>query len=77
MLRGEAGNRIGRGQHAERVGEDALRKAWLESQDFRVLRFWNDAVLQRMDDVLEEIIRNYPSPQPLSHKVRGAQKKPA
>ena len=50
--------------------QDVQRTAWLESQGFRVLRFWNDLVLTRMDDVLEEILRHSP---PLSHKGRGVQ----
>jgi len=61
------------GQHD---GEgDAPRTQWLEGQGFRVLRFWNDEVATRENDVLESIIaalRAYPSPQPLSRKGRGA-----
>ena len=61
------------GQHD--VSEDLARTSWLQSQGFRVLRFWNNEVIERKDDVLESIIRalrEYPSPQPLSHKRRGA-----
>jgi len=61
------------GQHD--VSEDLARTSWLQSQGFRVLRFWNNEVIERKDDVLESIIRalrEYPSPQPLSHKGRGA-----
>ncbi len=61
------------GQHD--VSEDLARTSWLQSQGFRVLRFWNNEVTERKDDVLESIIRalrEYPSPQPLSHKGRGA-----
>ena len=54
------------GQHVERADADARRTAWLESQGFRVLRFWNDAVLKEPDAVLEEILRHLPlSPTPL------------
>ena len=63
------------GQHAEDVSADQHRSQWLQSQGFRVLRFWNNEVIERRDDVLESIIRalrEYPSPQPLSHKGRGA-----
>lgn len=45
------------GQHNEQMDTDAQRTAWLETQGFRVLRFWNDAVLTREKDVLEEILR--------------------
>jgi len=63
------------GQHADDVSADQYRTQWLQSQGFRILRFWNNEVIERRDDVLESIIRalrEYPSPQPLSHKGRGA-----
>src|SRR5450432_3280954 len=63
------------GQHVERMAADVERSRWLEGEGFRVLRFWNDEVLQRGDDVLELILvalRANPSPQPLSRKGRGA-----
>ena len=45
------------GQHVELQAADALRTTWLESEGFRVIRFWNDDVLQRSQFVLEEILR--------------------
>lgn len=42
------------GQHAPDA--DAPRTAWLESQGFRVVRFWNHDVLQNTDGVLERIL---------------------
>ena len=36
---------------------DAKRDACLGRHGFRVLRFWNDDVLLRLDDVLEAILR--------------------
>ena len=45
------------GQHADMQTADKARTAWLEAQGFRVLRFWNDDVLQRMELVLEEVVR--------------------
>ena len=39
------------GQHAKQVGYDAERTAWLESQGFRVLRFWNNQVFQELEGV--------------------------
>jgi very-short-patch-repair endonuclease len=44
------------GQHADRRVEDARRTAWLESQDFRVLRYWNNEVLQNFEGVVEAIL---------------------
>jgi len=37
---------------------DAARDAFIEGQGYLVLRFWNEAVTRRMDEVLEEIHRN-------------------
>ena len=36
---------------------DQRRTAWLESQDFRVIRFWNNDVLQHTEGVVMEITR--------------------
>ena len=43
------------GQHARAVERDDRRTAWLASQDFRVLRFWDNDVLLNTDGVLETI----------------------
>ena len=45
------------GQHVELQSKDEARTAWLETQGFRVIRFWNDDVLLRSQFVLEEILR--------------------
>ena len=42
------------GQHAESV-RDAKRDAWLGQQGLRVMRFWNNQVLQETEEVLAEI----------------------
>ena len=55
------------GQHAIEAARDAERTRWLESQGFRVLRFWNDEVLQNLDGVAEVIagaLRATPLPTP-------------
>jgi very-short-patch-repair endonuclease len=60
-------------QHLESP-RDAKRDDWFKANDFRVLRFWNDQVLQETEAVLEEILRAVeatPLPQPLSRKGRG------
>jgi len=60
------------GQHADQVNEDAERTAWLESQGFRVLRFWNNDVLANTEGVLERILAALsPSPQPSPIKGEG------
>ena len=42
------------GQHAENAA-DAMRTKFIESQGYRVLRFWNNDVLGNIDGVLEVI----------------------
>ena len=44
------------GQHAEAVNYDERRTRWLEAQEFLVIRFWNNEVLQNMEGVLERIV---------------------
>jgi very-short-patch-repair endonuclease len=43
------------GQHQLHVEEDRTRTEWLESQGFRMLRFWNHEVFEDLDRVLEGI----------------------
>ena len=43
------------GQHAEIKEKDAERIRWLNVHDWKVLRFWNNDVLQKIDSVLEAI----------------------
>lgn len=43
------------GQHSVDVERDARRTAWLVSQNFRVLRFWNNDVLSNIDGVVQTI----------------------
>jgi very-short-patch-repair endonuclease len=45
------------GQHAVEADKDAARTAFLEAQGYRVVRFWNNDVLERMDGVVAEIER--------------------
>jgi very-short-patch-repair endonuclease len=55
------------GQHAERLEADAARTRFLETEGYRVLRFWNNDVLQNIDGVLEVIqraIATTPTPNP-------------
>ncbi len=63
-------------QHAEQETYDSARTAWLESQGFRVMRFWNDQVLRETDGVVSAIrgaierLCNAP-PHPASPAERG------
>jgi very-short-patch-repair endonuclease len=46
------------GQHGMRKGEesDLKRDAYLTSQGFRVLRFWNNDVLNNRDGVMQRVL---------------------
>lgn len=44
------------GQHSEQIEYDERRTAFLNAQGYRVLRFWNNEVLQQTEAVLEKII---------------------
>lgn len=48
-----------------------MRDAWLASQGFKILRFWDHEVLTESAAVLERIIALLP---PLSHEGRGENK---
>jgi very-short-patch-repair endonuclease len=60
------------GQHADAEAEDRARDTWLRAQGFRVLRLWNNDVLQNLDGVLERIVENLaPSPRPSPTRGEG------
>lgn len=42
-------------QHADQLEYDAKRTAWLESQGFVVLRFWNNEVIENQEGVMQHI----------------------
>jgi very-short-patch-repair endonuclease len=60
------------GQHAEQEAADQVRSWFLCSRGYRVLRFWNNEVLENFNGVLEKIfhaletttLKNKPSPVP-------------
>ncbi|WP_332311006.1 endonuclease domain-containing protein [Stenotrophomonas sp. SY1] len=45
------------GQHLEHARYDQQRSQVLEASGYRVLRYWNDAVLKQTSDVLEDVLR--------------------
>jgi len=45
------------GQHSLQSSSDKERTAWLESQGYKVLRFWNNEVLKEIEVVLDVIAR--------------------
>ena len=67
------------GQHGEQAEYDRHRTEILHKNGYRVIRFWDNDVLERRDDVLSEIFKRLeefatpPSPQPLSRqRERGS-----
>ncbi len=61
------------GQHDWQSDDDTRRTQFIERQGFRVIRFWNNDVLERMEGVVAEIGRvlaERPSPNP-SRKRKG------
>jgi len=47
--------------HAERRDRDEARTRFLTAEGYRVIRFWNNDVMQNIDGVLADIARNLPS----------------
>ena len=45
------------GQHGENAVHDQERDAWLRSHGWRVLRFWNNEVIEQSDAVLGAILK--------------------
>ena len=61
------------GQHDWQSHDDARRTRFIEHQGYRMIRFWNNDVLERMEGVVAEIGRvlaERPSPNP-SRKRKG------
>ena len=52
------------GQDAESENYDAMRTTWLKREGFRVMRFWNNQVLQETDAMREAIFLAVQPPLP-------------
>ncbi len=62
------------GQHAEQIEYDIRRTQYLEGEGYRVLRFWNNQVLDELESVLEAIrLEIALSPTPLPQAGEGNQ----
>jgi very-short-patch-repair endonuclease len=61
------------GQHDEQRTYDANRDAWLTSQGFRILRFWNNQIFKELDSVKETIFETLTpcGPPTLTLPLRG------
>ncbi|WP_188448877.1 endonuclease domain-containing protein [Sphingomonas psychrolutea] len=65
------------GQHGEAAAYDEARTRFIENEGYRVLRFWNNEVLENMEGVLTRIVetaRTMPTPQPPPASGRGSEK---
>jgi very-short-patch-repair endonuclease len=49
-------------QHAEAAAYDTQRTRFLESEGYKVLRFWNNDVLENISCVIATIAPHIPSP---------------
>ena len=63
------------GQHAAESNKDRERDFYLQQFGFKVLRFWNNEVLQNTKAVLEIIREKCLSPSPQSPPVKGGEGK--
>jgi len=50
------------GQHAIDAAYDATRTRFLESEGYKVLRFWNNDILNNVEGVIATIAPHLPSP---------------
>jgi len=44
------------GQHAQQVAKDAVRTTVIQAKGYRVIRFWNNEVLENLEGVLQSIL---------------------
>jgi very-short-patch-repair endonuclease len=63
------------GQHDPSSEEEVRRSRFLESQGYRVLRFWNNEVLENLDGVqtviAQDLRRGHPHPNPPPSRGRA------
>ena len=60
-------------QHAEQIDYDTKRDARLKSQGYRILRFWNNQVLQETEavkEVIMEALAPHLNPPPLRGEAK-------
>jgi very-short-patch-repair endonuclease len=65
------------GEHVEQKDSDAIRTAWLETKGFRVMRLWNNEVLNNIEGVKQAIMAmllppSQPSDETPSHSTKRA-----
>jgi very-short-patch-repair endonuclease len=62
-------------QHAVQAEADKRRSAFLTRRGYRVLRFWDNEVMENIDAVLEQILRALSDPHPCPLPSRARVKK--
>ena len=68
------------GHHVTQQEVDADRRQYLEAQDYRVIRFWNNEVFENLEGVLFRIVEELerdPHPNPLPPRERGQVSSPS
>lgn len=63
------------GQHDTQMAYDEARTRYLQSQGFRVVRFWNNDVLRNIEGVLEDMRQLLQHPLPRERKGPVAQRR--
>lgn len=48
--------------HALKRGQDEARTRLLNSEGYRVIRFWNNEIMENLDGVIRTVAANLPSP---------------
>ena len=59
------------GQHANQQAYDAQRTAFLEAEGYRVIRFWNNEVMENMEAAWGKIVETLRSPPPQPSPLQG------
>jgi very-short-patch-repair endonuclease len=63
-------------QHQQQVAYDLQRTGFLEQAGYRVIRFWDNDVLMKTDNVMqaiyEALVSPHPNPLPASPRGEGA-----
>lgn len=62
-------------RHVEQAAADAVRTEWLQSQGFRLLRFWNHQVFEELGSVMEAIWLAVRSPPHSNPPPQGGREK--
>lgn len=59
------------GQHADRFQQDRKRTGHLEKKGYRVIRFWNNEVMDNIEGILHKILRELDAPLTPALSLKG------